>query len=190
MKALILVDVQNDFCPGGSLATQRGSDVATNIAQYLLTHGANYTSIITTQDWHIDPGTHFSNNPDYVDTWPVHCVADTNGAALHPALATSTIDAAFHKGHYTAAYSGFEGVLAGTYGTDDAVGLAEWLRDRGINEVDICGIATDHCVRATALDAVKDGFSVTVIKRLCAPVSEEAGHAALEEMAAAGAAVA
>lgn len=186
MKALILVDVQNDFCPGGSLVTERGSDVAADIAQYLITHGSTYTSVITTQDWHIDPGSHFSNNPDYVDTWPVHCVADSDGAALHPALDSAAIDAAFHKGHYTAAYSGFESVLAGTYGTDSSTGLADWLRDRGISEVDICGIATDHCVRATALDAIKEGFSTTVIQRLCSPVSEEKGAAALAEMTAAG----
>lgn len=185
MKALVIVDVQNDFCPGGSLATDRGAEVAAGIAQYLFTGGSEYTCIVATQDWHIDPGDHFSENPDFVDSWPVHCVAGTEGAAMHEALSTTHVDEYFRKGAYSAAYSGFEGFAA----SNEDVSLGAWLKERGVTDIDVVGIATDHCVRATVLDGLKEGLRVKVIKRLCSPVSEEAGQAALEEMAAAGAEV-
>ncbi|GAB3691944.1 nicotinamidase [Corynebacterium nasicanis] len=178
--ALLIVDVQNDFCPGGSLATQRGAEVAQLIGAHQDTQSARYAHTVATQDWHIDPGTHFSAEPDYLDTWPVHCVAASEGAALHPGVRAPLIEAFFRKGEYSAAYSGFEGAA-------DGVGLAEWLRERGVDKLDVVGIATDHCVRATVLDALEEGFEVRVLTDLCAPVDEARGEAALQELVAAGA---
>lgn len=165
-QVLVIVDVQNDFCPGGALATSRGDAVARGIAK--LVREASYDVVVATQDWHIEPEGHFATEPDFIDTWPVHCVAGSQGAAMHAALADAPIDAYFHKGAYTAAYSGFEAEC-----TDDGASLAQWLRDRGVKGLDIVGIATDHCVRATALDALKEGFGVNVLENYCAPVSEE-----------------
>ncbi|WP_342318313.1 nicotinamidase [Corynebacterium mayonis] len=180
--ALVIVDVQGDFCPGGSLATTRGDEIAAKVAE-LISGEHGYTHVVATQDWHIDPGIHFSVNPDYTDTWPVHCVADTEGAAIREPINTSLIEAFFRKGEYTAAYSGFEGSAEG-------VPLAEWLRKQGVDTLDVCGIATDHCVRATALDGLKEGFIVRVLRELCAPVSEERGERALHELENAGATLA
>ncbi len=167
--ALVIVDVQNDFCPGGALATARGNEVAEKIAGLQ----AGYDTVVATQDWHIDPGEHFSE-------WPVHCVAGTPGAQMHPAVGPA--EAYFRKGAYTAAYSGFEGDA-------DGVGLADWLRDKGIDKLDVVGIATDHCVRATALDGLGEGFEVRVLSAYCAAVDEEQGKAALEEISQSGGAV-
>ncbi|AKK11735.1 isochorismatase family protein [Corynebacterium uterequi] len=178
---LIVVDVQNDFCHG-SLATERGGAVASLISDHLAAHRERYEHVVVTKDWHIDPGEHFSPEPDYVDTWPVHCVAGSDGAALHDALADLRPDAVFTKGEYSAAYSGFEG-------SSNSVSLAAWLRERGVTDLVVCGIATDHCVRATAADGLREGFAVTVLTHLCAPVSEERGAQALKELAAAGAQV-
>lgn len=188
MRALIIVDVQNDFCPGGSLATARGTEVARLIANYLtseLAESNDYAAVVATQDWHIDPGEHFSEQPDYVDSWPVHCAAGSPGAEFHPELAPALqhVQAVFRKGEHAAAYSGFEG-SADEDGV--TVGLAGWLRDRGITEVDVCGIATDHCVRATALDAATEGFATTVVTDLCAGVAAESTTRALAEMSGAG----
>ena len=182
-RALLIVDVQNDFCPGGSLATAKGDEVAAAIAKLLADpeQSGAYAHVVATQDWHIDPGAHFSDNPDFIDSWPVHCVADSEGAQLRKPLTSETIDRFFRKGAYTAAYSGFEGA--------DETGtlLADWLRTAGVDAVDVCGIATDHCVRATVLDACADGFNTRVLADLCAPVDEARGEAALETMQAAGA---
>lgn len=178
MRALIVVDVQNDFCEGGSLAVSGGAAVAAQIAGELTgQHG--YDLVVATRDHHIDPGAHFSATPDFVDSWPVHCVAGTVGAELHPALAAVSFDAVFDKGEYTAAYSGFEGASAGNR-------LADWLVDRQVSSVDVVGIATDHCVRATALDAVRDGFATTVRLGLTAAVSPERIGGVIDELAAAG----
>lgn len=182
-RALIIVDVQNDFCPGGSLATERGDEVAASIGYYLagdLAEVNDYAHVVATQDWHIDPGAHFSDTPDFRDSWPRHCVADTPGAQLHEALRDSPLDACFRKGEYEAAYSGFEGRAEG-------VGLAEWLRKRGVDSLDIVGIATDHCVRATSLDALEAGFTVRVLTGMCAAVDNARGDRAFEEMERAGA---
>ncbi|WP_080796440.1 nicotinamidase [Corynebacterium pacaense] len=181
-RALVLVDVQRDFCPGGSLATERGNEVAGLIGAYQLSHASDYGVVVATQDWHIDPGAHFSDTPDFIDSWPVHCVADSDGAQIQEKVRTDLIDEFFRKGEHTAAYSGFEGTSAG-----DGTPLADWLRSRGIDSLDIAGIATDHCVRATALDALKQGFRVRILTRLCSAVAEKSGDAALEEMHAAGA---
>jgi nicotinamidase/pyrazinamidase len=174
-RALIIVDVQNDFCEGGSLAVTGGAAVAAGISLVLDKAGDRWEHVVATKDWHIDPGAHFSAHPDYVDSWPAHCVVGTGGADFHPELATGPIEAVFHKGEHQAAYSGFEGHTA------DGEGLAEWLRSRGVTEVEVVGIATDHCVRATALDAVAAGFATTVLLELTAGVAEATTEAALEE---------
>lgn len=189
MRVLIVVDVQNDFCPGGSLATAHGGDVAAAVTAYLRSAQAEgvYDAVVGTKDWHIDPVGHFApegSQPDFEETWPVHCVAGTLGAEIHPDLDQSLVDAWFLKGGFTPAYSGFEGHLDGVVGAE--VLLAEWLRDRGITEVDICGIATDFCVRATALDALAEGFSVRLLTGLCAAVTPSGEAVAMDQMAYVG----
>lgn len=183
-RALIVVDVQNDFCEGGSLAVAGGSDVAAAITELIGQAPAGYRHVVATRDHHIDPGDHFSDRPDFVRSWPPHCVAGTEGIGFHPnfapAVASGAIDSVFDKGAYSAAYSGFEGA------DENGVSLADWLRARKINEVDVVGIATDHCVRATALDAAREGFGTTVLLDLTAGVSKETTERALEELRAAG----
>ena len=203
-RALVIVDVQNDFCEGGSLAVDGGAAVAESISE-LLNSGVEFDAVVTTRDWHIDPGSHFSDNPDYVKSWPRHCVAKTGGAELHENIDTEFIDAEFLKGMFTDGYSGFEGRLGSpdavptgkreNMGTDDgsaaipedAPDMDQWLRAEGIDELFVVGIATDHCVRATTLDGLEAGFDVTVITDLIAGVGEESSEEALEEMADAGA---
>ena len=172
-RALIIVDVQNDFCEGGSLAVGGGAAVAKAISLVLPVGGWDH--VVATKDYHIDPGAHFSAHPDFVDSWPAHCVVGTEGSEFHPELATDRIEAVFHKGEHKAAYSGFEGH------TDAGETLAAWLRDRQVTEVEVVGIATDHCVRATALDAVAAGFATTVLLELTAGVAATTTEAALEE---------
>jgi nicotinamidase/pyrazinamidase len=185
-RALIVVDVQNDFCEGGSLPVTGGARVASDIAE-LLHHWTRkdpkapaYDVVVATKDHHIDPGDHWSREPDFVTTWPVHCKAGTDGEAFHPNLDPQPFDAIFRKGEHAAAYSGFEGRA------DDGSALADWLRRRKVDRVDVCGIATDHCVRATALDAARKGFATTVLLDLCAGVAPDTTEAALAEMRAAG----
>ena len=184
--ALIVVDVQNDFCEGGSLAVNGGAQVAHDIAE-VLHHWSSqdpkapdYAHVVATKDHHIDPGSHWSKDPDFVDSWPVHCKVGTDGEAFHPNLDPQPFDAIFLKGERAAAYSGFEGRT--TRGT----GLADWLREREVTHVDVCGIATDYCVRQTALDAVANGFATTVITRLSAGISPATTKAAIEAMRDAG----
>ena len=179
--ALVVVDVQNDFCEGGSLAVPGGAEVAARIAD--LVRSGRYSTVVATRDHHIDPGPHFSETPDFVDSWPPHCVVGTPGVELHAPLETSMFAAIFDKGEYTAAYSGFEGARA------DGERLATWLRDRGITRIDVCGIATDHCVRATALDGAREGLTVRVLEDLTAAVSADNLPALREELTAAGVAV-
>ncbi|SDN01019.1 isochorismatase family protein [Allokutzneria albata] len=177
-RALIVVDVQNDFCEGGSLAVNGGAAVAAAISEHMATK--DYDHVVATRDYHVDPGGHFSETPDYVDSWPVHCVAGTAGASFHPELDITRVEAVFSKGAYSAAYSGFEGA--------DATGrtLADWLRARNVDAVDVVGIATDHCVRATALDAAQEGFAVTVLLGLTAGVSQSTVDTALTALGEAG----
>jgi nicotinamidase/pyrazinamidase len=174
-RALIIVDVQNDFCEGGSLAVTGGAAVAAGISLVLGKAGDRWDHVVATKDWHIDPGNHFSDHPDYLDTWPAHCVVGSTGADFHPELATDRIEAVFHKGEHKAAYSGFEGH------TEGGETLAAWLREREVTEVELVGIATDHCVRATALDAKSEGFATTVLLELTAGVAAGTTEAALEE---------
>ncbi len=210
-RALIIVDVQNDFCEGGALPVEGGAVLAAAISE-TVDASTDFDYVVATQDWHIDPGTHFSQTPNYVDSWPVHCVAASRGAALHPELDTEGIDAYFRKGQYDDGYSGFEGVLApeeevppgvrspaaapadGALASAPAdaadsgpvVSLDDWLRERDVDEVIIVGLAADHCVRATALDAVQAGYTTTVITGLTAGVSASSTADAIDEMLEAG----
>ncbi|AMB40964.1 isochorismatase family protein [Arthrobacter sp. TES] len=200
-KALIIVDVQNDFCEGGSLAVNGGAAVAAAISEYLDANQQQYDHIVATQDWHIEPGDHFSDTPDMVDSWPPHCRARTKGAEIHEDLDPEFIQAYFRKGQYTAAYSGFEGVLApeddvpsgdlkaGQAVTEvldeDAIGLDDWLQSHDVEDVVVVGLATDYCVRATALDAVQAGYNTTVIAELTAGIAEDPEEV-FEELEAAG----
>ena len=187
-RALIIVDVQLDFCEGGSLAVDGGAAVAAGVTEHVARHRSGYAAIVATADWHIDPGDHWSENPDYVDSWPVHCEAGTAGAEFRPELAGALdhVQAIFRKGQYAAAYSGFEGTTGGE-ATGTQVPLGDWLREREITSVDIVGIATDHCVRATALDAIGHGIRVRVLTDHVAGVAAESSAAALAELAHAGA---
>ncbi|MFJ8906178.1 nicotinamidase [Streptomyces sp. NPDC102351] len=184
-RALIVVDVQNDFCEGGSLAVTGGADVAAAVTELIgQAAPAGYRHVIATRDHHVDPGGHFADHPDFVRSWPAHCVAGTEGVGFHPnfapAVTSGAVDAVFDKGAYAAAYSGFEGT------DENGTPLARWLREREIDEVDVVGIATDHCVRATALDAVREGFRTQVLLDLTAGVSRGTTDRALEELRQAG----
>ncbi len=183
-RALIIVDVQSDFCEGGSLAVAGGADVAAGVSAVLAApDGAGtgtWRHVVATKDYHVDPGGHFGNPPDFVDSWPAHCVAGSPGAEFHPALDTDRIEAVFTKGAHEAAYSGFQGQASG-------IGLAAWLRMHDVDAVDVVGIATDHCVRATALDAVREGFDTTVLLGLTAGVAAGTTAAALDALREAGA---
>ncbi|CAL9458183.1 isochorismatase family protein [Streptomyces albus] len=183
-RALIVVDVQNDFCEGGSLAVAGGADVAAAITDLVGDASAGYRHVVATRDTHIDPGEHFSDTPDFVRSWPPHCVAGTEGVGFHPnfspAVASGSIEAVFDKGAHTAAYSGFEGL------DENGVGLADWLRAKDVTEVDVVGIATDHCVRETALDAAREGFRTQVLLDLTAGVAPKTVERALEELREAG----
>ncbi|BBY01221.1 pyrazinamidase PncA [Mycobacterium seoulense] len=179
MRALIIVDVQNDFCEGGSLPVTGGAAVAGAINDYLA-GDPDYQHVVATQDFHIQPGDHFSERPDYSSSWPPHCVAGSPGAELRPDLDTSRVEAVFRKGAHAAAYSGFEGV------DENGTPLLDWLRQRGVDEVDVVGIATDHCVRRTAQDAARAGLSTRVLVDLTAAVAAESAENALAEMRSAG----
>lgn len=175
-RALIVVDVQNDFCEGGALAVLGGGAVAGACTQLM----REYTTVVATRDYHIDPGDHFSETPDYVDSWPPHCVVHTDGVGFHPELDTTRFEAVFDKGAYTAAYSGFEGT------TGEGISLADWLRDHRITEVDVVGLAADHCVRATALDAAREGLTTRVLLNFTAAIATATWARAGDEMLAAG----
>jgi len=180
VRGLIVVDVQNDFCEGGSLAVAGGSAVAAAISEYLADEGDRYAHVVASRDYHVDPGDHFSDHPDFVGSWPPHCVVGTPGAQFHPGLDTSKVEAVFSKGAHAAAYSAFEGA-------DDAgTPLAGWLRGHDVDALDVVGIATDYCVRATALDAARAGFATQVLLGLTAGVSPVTTGEALDALRAAG----
>ncbi|MFF1443447.1 isochorismatase family protein [Streptomyces sp. NPDC058295] len=187
-RGLIVVDVQKDFCEGGSIPVAGGARIATAIADLVeRSAGGDYQYVVATRDHHIDPGSHFSDNPDFQDSFPVHCVAGDEGGAFHPGFAPAVtggkVDAVFFKGAHSASKSGFEG--SDTHGTS----LADWLRARGVKHVDVVGIATDHCVRATALDAVKAGFRARVRLDYSVGVAPDTTSAALDDFRRAGVAV-
>jgi nicotinamidase/pyrazinamidase len=176
MRALLVVDVQEDFCEGGSLAVAGGKAVARKVVDLL----PSYDVTVASTDWHVDPGGHFAAQPDYVATWPVHCVVGTLGSRLQEPLTEHAVDAVVRKGEYAAAHNAFEGTV-------DGVLLADWLRERGIDALDVCGIATDYCVRASVLDARAAGLPVRVLLEACAGVDLATTEQAVAEMAAAGA---
>jgi len=184
-RALVLVDLQRDFCEGGSLAVAGGSDVAGLVSTYVVAHSGEYDSIVATADWHERPGDHFSDAPDFVDSWPPHCRVDTSGADFHPAAAPglARAQAVFRKGRFGAAYSGFDGF---TRSDGHEIGLAKWLWEKEIDDVDVVGIATDHCVRATALDSAEQGFATRVLLDLTAGVARGTTDAALSQLGLAG----
>lgn len=187
-RALVIVDVQNDFCEGGSLAVTGGAEVARRVAELVVADPGRYAAVVATADWHEDPGEHWAapgTEPDFSQSWPVHCRVGSGGEDFHPALAPALphVAAVFHKGRRTAAYSGFEGFT----GEEDAtVCLSEWLRHRSIDALDVVGIATDYCVMATAVDGARTGFDTTVLVDLTAGVTPESTRAALDTMRHAG----
>lgn len=192
-RALLVVDVQVDFCEGGSLAVAGGAGVAERITAFLRRRRHHYDAVVLTRDWHMDPGAHFASatgtEPDWATVWPDHCVADTPGAAFHPGLDLSVVDAdaVVSKGAHSGAYSGFEGEVARD---SKLVSLADVLAGLGIGEIDVVGIATDHCVRATALDAVRLGYPTRVLLDLTAAVApHDIGHT-LDELTGAGVTIA
>ena len=180
-RALIIVDVQNDFCEGGSMGVDGGAAVAASMTELVASGG--YDQVVATRDWHRDPGTHWAADgeaPNFDTTWPVHCAAETDGAAFHDAMTVSP-DEIFNKGEYAASYSGFDGAA-----DSDGVRLADWLRSRDIDEVDVVGLATDYCVRATAIDAHAAGFETRVLLDHCAAVAPETGERAKQDLTEAG----
>jgi nicotinamidase/pyrazinamidase len=186
MRALFIIDVQNDFTEGGALGVDGGAAVAENLTRYLRENPDRYDLVIASRDWHHgddDNGGHFATTeaPDFVTTWPVHCVGGTSGAEYHPGLDASLIDVHVKKGQGQPAYSIFEGT------TDDGEELIEVLDERGVDEVDVAGIATDYCVLASARDALDAGRRVTVLTDLVAGVAPESSAAALSELETAGA---
>lgn len=187
--ALVVVDVQNDFCEGGSLGVEGGGAVARSVSELVGFDraGGHYDVVVATKDWHEDPGDHWAapgTVPDFVESWPIHCRAGTEGASFHPDLEVA-VDEVFLKGRESASYTGFDGGAVG----DASVRLGPWLRAKGVERVDVVGIATDHCVRATALDAVAQGFETRVLLAHCAGVDADTTGEAIDELIGAGVAV-
>ena len=185
-KALFIIDVQNDFTEGGALGVEGGAAVAEGIARLLAEHDSDYDVIFASRDWHDgdnDNGGHFSDHPDFVDSWPPHCVAGTPGAEYHPAIDAERIDVHVRKGQGEPAYSIFDGHA------EDGSSVQEALDTWAVDSVDVVGIATDYCVRASALGAVAAGLNTRVLVPLVAGVAPESSAAALDELAAAGAEV-
>ncbi len=186
-RALIVVDVQKDFCEGGSIPVKGGAGRAVAIADLVRRADGSYAHIVATRDHHIDPGTHFSEQPDFQNSFPEHCVVGGDGGEFHPdfapAVTAGAIDEVFYKGAYSASKSGFEG------STEDGTSLADWLRARDVSDLDVVGIATDHCVKATALDGVRAGFAVRVLLDYTAGVAADTTSAAITELRQAGVAL-
>jgi nicotinamidase/pyrazinamidase len=186
MRALLVVDIQNDFCEGGALGVAGGTGVAQSVSRYIAEHGSEYAVIVASRDWHDgdnDNGGHFAQDgeePNFVTTWPVHCVSGTHGAEYHPELTFPAETIHVKKGQGVPSYSMFEGL------SDDGRTVEEILSESGVNQVDVVGIATDHCVRASALDARHAGFEVQVLDNLVAAVSPETEQTARSEMSEAG----
>ncbi|WP_328667132.1 isochorismatase family protein [Streptomyces sp. NBC_00322] len=186
-RALIIVDVQKDFCEGGSVPVKGGADRAAAIAELVRRADGQYAFVVATRDHHIDPGAHFSENPDFQDSFPVHCVVGSEGGEFHPdfvpAVDSGHVDEVFFKGAHSASKSGFEG------SAQDGTTLSAWLKARDIARLDVVGIATDHCVKATALDGVRAGFTVRVLLDYTAGVAADTTRTALAELRRAGVAL-
>ena len=182
-RALIVVDVQRDFCEGGSLPVTGGGATAARITGHIEAHADAYTLVVASRDWHVSPEGHFARDdeePDFADTWPAHCVAGSEGAEWHPHLRLPVDAEVISKGQESASFSAFEGR------TDGGEPLVDILRAHHVDAVDVVGIATSFCVRRTALDAVRNGFATRVLAGLTADVDPEATPATLDELAAAG----
>jgi len=188
-RALLVVDVQNDFCEGGSLAVPGGLAVAERISDWLARHRDDYVAVFASRDWHVDPGGHFSAAPDYLDSWPPHCVAGTHGASYAPGLDVALLDRHVVKGQRAAAYSAFEGAESAPDGEqpEDPRLLTALLAEAGVTSVDLCGLTTDYCVRSTALDALREGLEARVFVGLTAGVSPATSTQAVHDLHAAGA---
>lgn len=181
--ALIVVDMQRDFCEGGSLAVPGGEAAAAGISDLIEAAGDAYEVLVATRDWHVDPGSHFApegQEPDWSEVWPVHCVAGSEGADWHPDLRLPERAVVVSKGENTAAFSAFEGR------TPDGMDLATHLRQAGVDRVDVVGLATSFCVRATALDALREGFVTRVLAPLTADVDPARAVTTFEELRRAG----
>ncbi|MEU8976343.1 isochorismatase family protein [Streptomyces monashensis] len=181
-RALIIVDVQKDFCEGGSVPVKGGAGRAVAIADLIRSDESQYAYVVATRDHHIDPGGHFSEHPDFQDSFPVHCIAGSEGSEFHPdfASAQEAVDEVFFKGAYSASKSGFQGTAA------DGTPLAYWLHARQVRAVDIVGIATDHCVKATALDGMRADFAVRVLLDYTAGVAADTTDTAITQLRQAG----
>jgi nicotinamidase/pyrazinamidase len=183
-SALFIIDVQNDFTEGGALGVEGGVAVAAGVTRMLEQDPERYDHVFASRDWHDgdnDNGGHFHSQPDYVDTWPVHCVAGTAGADYHPALEVELVDIHVRKGEGKPAYSIFEGM------TDAGETLPQALDRLGVTDIDVVGIATDYCVLASALDALDSGRRVRVLTDLVAGVAPASSEAALARLESAGA---
>ncbi|WP_058234153.1 isochorismatase family protein [Devriesea agamarum] len=196
-RALLVVDAQNDFTEGGPLGVEGATGVFERIAAHLGAHSGDYAVIIATQDWHIDPGSHWADEPDYVNSWPRHCAAGSDGAELNGIIsaALARVEAipvlTVVKGEYEAAYSGFEGHVPEHAGEQQGHHLAgqsldQALRAYDIDELDIVGLATDYCVRATALDAIRHGYTIRLLTDMVTAIDASAGRAVCAEISAAG----
>ncbi|NUL03040.1 isochorismatase family protein [Streptomyces lunaelactis] len=183
-RALIIVDVQKDFCEGGSVPVKGGADRAAAIAELVRRADGQYAFVVATRDHHIDPGAHFSENPDFQDSFPVHCVVGSEGGEFHPDFAPAVdsghVNEVFFKGAHSSSKSGFEG------SAQDGTTLSAWLKARDIADLDVVGIATDHCVKATALDGVRAGFTVRVLLDYTAGVAADTTRTAIAELRRAG----
>jgi nicotinamidase/pyrazinamidase len=183
-NALLIVDVQNDFIEGGALPIKGGAQVAAMVSRHIRHFKTEYSFVVATRDYHEDPSDHFSDNPDFVNTWPPHCIIGTRGSALCPPIFNlireKLIATVVDKGQHAAAYSGFEGV--------DPRGhpLYDVLREARVDHIDVCGLALDYCVKATALDARKHDLQVRVLLNLTAPANPDNVPAVLEELKTAG----
>ena len=179
-RALLVIDVQNDFCEGGALAVAGGAAVAGKISKFL--ESTRYDLVVASRDWHDADNNnsgHFAEpgaEPNYKTNWPVHCVAETNGAQYHPNLNTEAIGEHIFKGQGQNGYSIYEGITKSGQTFDDL------LNAHQVDEVDVVGIATDHCVLASALDSKSHGLKVRVISSLTAGVSEVTTEAAIDRM--------
>lgn len=186
-RALVVVDCQKDFCEGGSLAVQGGAQACADITKFIGTNRNDYSVIVASKDWHLNPGEHFSGTPDYVDTWPVHCVAGREGSDFHENLGVFEISEIFYKGQHSAAYSAFEGQVLEYGGTETNYFLHAWLLDHDVDEVDFLGIAGDYCVKASVLDAIGlQTFGVKVFMKYSPLVHPESYETLKAEFIAAG----
>jgi nicotinamidase/pyrazinamidase len=183
-NALLVVDVQNDFVEGGSLAVPGGILVAAHIARHVRHFRSEYVFVVASRDYHEDPEAHFSDQPDYISTWPKHGLIGTAGAALCTPISNLVREKLIHvvvdKGRHAAAVSAFE--------AQDVRGhmLVDVMREQRIDHIDICGFITEYCIRDTALEARKFEFQVRILINLCGSASPEAAKLAFEEMKAAG----